>query len=90
MRYALICHDKPDHQEVRKANREAHLAYVEDTGVVEMAGPLLSESEEMCGSLVILSVGTPAEARAWAEADPYARAGLFEDVTVMPWKKVIG
>jgi hypothetical protein len=90
MRYALICHDKPGHLDVRKANRAAHLAYVADTGVVEMAGPLLSDEDEMCGSLVILSVETRAEARAWADADPYARAGLFDSVTVMPWKKVIG
>jgi len=44
----------------------------------------------MCGSLVILSVESGAEARAWADADPYARAGLFDSVTAMPWKKVIG
>jgi len=90
MRYALICHDKPGHLDVRKANREAHLAYVAETGVVEMAGPLLSDEDEMCGSLVILSVDSRAEARAWADADPYARAGLFDSVTAMPWKKVIG
>ncbi|MDR9428190.1 MAG: YciI family protein [Salibaculum sp.] len=90
MRYALICHDKPGHLEVRKANREAHLAYVAETGVVEMGGPLLSDDGEMCGSLVILAVETRAEAQAWADGDPYARAGLFDSVTLMPWKKVVG
>lgn len=90
MRYALICHDKPGHLEVRKANREAHLAYVAETGVVEMGGPLLSDDGEMCGSLVILAVETRAEAQAWADGDPYAWAGLFDSVTLMPWKKVVG
>ena len=28
--------------------------------------------------------------QAWAEADPYARAGLFESVTISEWKKVVG
>ena len=32
--FALICTDKPGAIETRKANREAHLAYVAGTGVV--------------------------------------------------------
>ena len=26
----------------------------------------------------------------WAEADPYARAGLFAEVAVEPWRLVVG
>ena len=29
-------------------------------------------------------------AQAWAENDPYNKAGLFESVTLSQWKKVIG
>lgn len=90
MRAALICIDKPGHIEVRKANRDAHLAHIRDSGVVEMAGPFLSPEGEMCGSLVVLEVPDLAAARAWAEADPYARAGLFQSVDIREWKKVVG
>lgn len=90
MLYALICRDKPRHLETRKANREAHLAYIEETGVVAQAGPFLDENGGMCGSLVILDVDTLDAARTWAENDPYAKAGLFENVTIQAWKKVIG
>jgi uncharacterized protein len=90
MRVALICIDKPGHIEVRKANREAHLAHIRDTGVVEMAGPFLSETGEMCGSLIVLEVADLAAGQAWAAADPYARAGLFQSVDIREWKKVIG
>lgn len=90
MRVALICIDKPGHIEVRKANREAHLAHIRDTGVVEMAGPFLSEAGEMCGSLVVLEVPDLAVAQAWAASDPYAKAGLFQSVEIREWKKVIG
>lgn len=90
MRVALICIDKPGHIEVRKANREAHLAHIRDTGVVEMAGPFLSEAGEMCGSLVVLEVPDLAIAQAWAASDPYAMAGLFQSVEIREWKKVIG
>ncbi|TYB77771.1 YciI family protein [Maritimibacter fusiformis] len=88
--FALICTDKPGAIETRKANRDAHLAYIADTGVVAQAGPFLDAGGAMCGSLVILTVDSRAEAEAWAEGDPYARAGLFFDVRIEEWKKVIG
>ena len=90
MRVALICTDTPGALEVRKANRADHLAYIERTGVVEMAGPLLNAAGEMAGSLVILEVETLEAAQDWAKDDPYAAAGLFSDVRIQAWNKVIG
>lgn len=90
MRVALVCTDKPGALQTRLDNRAAHLAHIEASGVVEMAGPFLDAAGQMCGSLVILNVETLAEAEAWAAADPYAKAGLFESVKIMEWKKVIG
>ena len=90
MLIALICTDKSGALETRKSNRDAHLAYIAETGVVAMAGPLLSDAGEMAGSLVILDVETQADAQTWADNDPYAKAGLFSDVRIQPWKKVIG
>lgn len=89
MRVALICIDKPDHLAVRQENRAAHLAHIEASGVVEMAGPFLQDGA-MCGSLVVLDVETLDQAREWAAADPYAKAGLFQSVDIREWKKVIG
>jgi len=90
MRVALICTDKPDHLQTRLENRALHLEYVAATGIVELAGPFLDSAGQMTGSLIILAVDTVAEAQAWADADPYARAGLFASVTIQEWKKVIG
>lgn len=89
MRVALICKDKPGHLQTRLDNRAAHLAHIEASGVVEMAGPFLSEGV-MTGSLVVLNVDSLAQAQAWAAADPYAVAGLFDSVMISEWKKVIG
>ncbi len=89
MLIALIARDKPGALQIRKDTREAHLAYIRETGVVSQAGPLLDASGEMCGSLVILEVDSPAAAQAWADGDPYAQAGLFDSVELIPWKKVI-
>jgi len=90
MRFALMTQDKPGALQTRMDNREAHLAYIAETGVVEMAGPVLDDSGQMCGSLIVLEVEDLATAQAWADADPYAKAGLFSNVTLRAWKKVIG
>jgi hypothetical protein len=90
MRVALMAHDKPGALPVRTANRQAHLDYIAVTGVVEMAGPLLDDAGQMCGSLIVLDVADMATARDWAAGDPYAKAGLFAATTLIEWKKVIG
>lgn len=88
--YALICTDKPDSQPLRLANREAHLAYIAETGVVTQAGPFLDEAEGMVGSLLILDVADRAAAADWGAHDPYFKAGLFDSVQIQRWKKVVG
>ena len=90
MRVALICTDKANALQTRIDNRPAHLAYIADTGVVEMAGPFLDAAGQMTGSLIILSVETLQAAQDWAGSDPYAKAGLFEHVRITEWKKVVG
>lgn len=89
MLIALIARDKPGALQTRTDNRDNHLAYIKETGVVSQAGPLLGDDGNMCGSLVILDVDDMAAAEVWAENDPYAKAGLFESVELIPWKKVI-
>lgn len=90
MLYAVICDDKPGGLELRKANRAAHLDYLKATGVVAQAGPFLDAEGAMVGSLLILDVPDLEAARAWAAGDPYAAAGLFSNVAIRPWNRVIG
>lgn len=90
MRVALRAIDKAGALQTRLDNRADHVAYLKSTGVVEMAGPLLDDAGDMCGSLIILDVADMAAAEEFAAADPYAKAGLFESVTLDAWKKVIG
>ena len=89
MLIALIARDKTGALQTRLDNRAVHLAYIEETGVVAQAGPLL-DGETMIGSLIVLDVADMDAARAWADNDPYARAGLFDSVELIAWKKVVG
>ena len=90
MLVSLIAKDKAGALDVRKANRDAHLAYIKLTGVVQQAGPILNAAGEMTGSVIILDVQSMANAEDWAASDPYALAGLFESVQLLHWNRVIG
>ena len=89
MLFAIVCTDKPGCLDIRLATRPTHLAYLE-TYVAKLvqAGPLLDADDRPCGSLLIVEVADRAEALGFAEADPYARAGLFESVVIRPFRTV--
>jgi uncharacterized protein YciI len=90
MKFAIIATDKPDSLQVRLETRPDHVNYLKTCGVVEQAGALLNEAGDMYGSLVIIDVEDKAAAQEWAANDPYAKAGLFADVRIEAWNRVIG
>ncbi len=91
MQFAIVCLDKPDHGQLRAENRPAHIEYLNaNLAHMLLAGPFLSEDgERPVGSLLILEFDDQGQARAFAEGDPYALAGLFESVTIRPFRKVL-
>ncbi len=89
--FVLICIDKPGALETRLASRAAHLAYLEgQAGVVSLAGPFLGAEGQPVGSMLIVEAPDMAAAEAFAAADPYAAAGLFERVEIRAWRATIG
>ena len=90
MLYHILCKDKPGRLQMRLDNREAHLAMVRALGDrLFAAGPLLDANDEMIGSVLIIDFDDQATAEAFCEKDPYAKAGLFEQVTVTRWRKTL-
>jgi len=90
MLFAIFCTDKPDSADVRAATRPDHLDYVRAVAdQVFFAGPTQNDDgSAMNGSLLVMEFADLAAAKAFAENDPYNKAGLFESVVVRPWKKV--
>lgn len=90
MLFCIYCLDKPGHEHVRADTRAAHLAYAGKLQHVAIGGPLLSDDgERMIGSMVVADFPDRAAAEAFVANDPYAAAGLFESVTIRPYKKVL-
>jgi uncharacterized protein YciI len=91
MLYVIIGTDKPDSLALRMANRDAHLKYWADSGVVKMGGPFSNdEGTVMNGSLLAIEVGSRAEAEKLLANDPYKLAGLFAHSEVRGWKWLLG
>lgn len=89
--FALLCADKPNSVDLRAVTRPTHLDYLNGLGgAVKVAGPLLGADGQPVGSLLIVEADDAAGAKALADADPYAKAGLFASVEVKPWRLGVG
>ena len=98
MHYAIISEDVVDSLEKRKTARPAHLDRLNDLASQDrilVAGPHpaidSSEPDEagFSGSLVIAEFDSLEQAQAWADADPYVAAGVYQRVVVKPFKRVL-
>ena len=90
--YVISWLDKPDSAAVRQGARAAHLAYVQESGLVRfiVGGPFLSPEGAMIGSMIIVDADDPAKLDAFVKGDPYRQAGLYERADVRPWKVTVG
>ena len=91
MLFALLCKDKPGHLNVRMDTRPTHIEHLNRLnaeGTLKIAGPFLDDDGKPCGSLIIVEAESKEAARALADADPYAQAGLFESVEVQAYNWV--
>ena len=88
--FVIICKDKPGALETRLATRPVHLDYLNGSGLVRAAGPLLSDAGDPVGSLLIIEADDKAAVQALADNDPYTAAGVFESVEIHPWRVGVG
>ncbi|MDB5431872.1 MAG: YCII-related protein [Caulobacter sp.] len=89
--FVLNCTDKAGSLDLRMATRPTHLDYLNGRSEqVKLAGPLLDPDGNPIGSMLVIDAADLAAARAFADADPYARAGLFSAVTVSAFRIVFG
>jgi uncharacterized protein len=80
--YLIFLHSIPERSLSPQAvdQHAAHLAELDDSGKLVMAGPLL----ERAGGLIVLRTGSAAEAMAIAEEDPLVR-GAYQTYELGTW-----
>jgi uncharacterized protein len=98
MLYVFIARDYPDSLAARLAARPEHLARLHalrDAERLVLAGPMPAVDDPnpgdagFIGSLIVADFATLAQARAWADADPYVTAGVYREIEIYPFKKVL-
>ncbi len=98
MLYAIMAEDIEESLEKRLAVRVAHIERLQQLkaqGRLILAGPYPSiDSEDpgtngFSGSLIVAEFSSLSEAKIWADADPYVEAGVYAQVTIKPFKKVL-
>jgi len=93
MLFAIISEDVADSLPLRMGARPAHierLQLLQQQGRLTLAGPHpIVDEEGFSGSLVVAEFDDLENAQAWADADPYIAAGVYANVTVKPFKKVL-
>lgn len=98
MLYAIFGEDVPNSLEKRMEARPGHLqrlTRLRDEGRLLLAGPhpAIDSTDPgpagFSGSLVVAEFASLQEAQDWANADPYLSSGVYQRVTVKPFKKVL-
>ena len=98
MLYAIIASDVANSLENRLAARPAHLERLQQLkaeGRIVLAGPhpAIDSNDPgaagFSGSLIVAEFESLSAAQAWADADPYVAAGVYDKVVVKPFKQVL-
>lgn len=98
MLYMIYSEDVENSLPLRAKARPAHIERLEalkNEGRLIMAGPLpaidANDPAEagFTGSLIVAEFESLEAAKDWAKADPYIEAGVYQNVTVKPYKKVL-
>ncbi|CAH8187224.1 MULTISPECIES: YciI family protein [Vibrio] len=97
MWYVIFSQDVENSLEKRMSVRPQHLERLQklqNEGRLLTAGPMPAIDSDnpgeagFTGSTVIADFTSLQQAQAWADADPYVEAGVYQHVIVKPFKKV--
>lgn len=98
MYYAVMGEDTPDSLDKRAGARAAHVDRLQSLlqeGRLLLAGPFPAVDSAdpgpngYTGSLIIAEFDSLADAKTWADADPYVAAGVYKHVTIKPFKQTL-
>ncbi len=93
MQFFIYTEDMPDSLDIRKTNRDAHIAWLKtenDTVKLLTAGPWLDDEGVMRGSMLIVEAADKSAVENWLSLDPYRAAGLTRSTLIKGYIWAIG
>jgi len=89
--YCIHAIDGPEGAEIRPRLIGAHLTHVEASiDRYFVAGPLRNAAGETIGSMLVVEAANETDARAFLDQDPYAGAGLWNQIHIAAFAAVAG
>ena len=84
--------DKADSDGLRDTHNKAHRQYVAKfKNSLICAGPTLGDDgESKTGTIIMIDMADRDTVDSFVKNDPYVKAGLFETLTVQPWRRIDG
>lgn len=94
MQYLILAFDGTDDgaPSRRQAVRQEHLddaKRLSEAGVMALGGAILGEDGAMIGSALIVEADSEEAAREIAAADVYTRGGVWQEITVWPFRRAV-
>lgn len=87
MHYAIVAYDKPNGLAHRMEVRPDHLKHLDSLGDrLVLAGPFLDDKGDMVGSFMVIEAQSLADAEATFGRDPFVKHGVFDSITIKPWR----
>ena len=79
----------PNFAAMREKGLQAHLDFLHSQKkiLVVSGATLTDDGKDVTGSLLVVNVGSRAEAKAFVDADPFQKAGMFTNVTITRMRK---
>ena len=95
MLFVVHALDRPGALPVRRANYEAHKAFLQTCGEqgvrMVMSGPLVADDgDTMIGSFLLLEAADRATIERFNRADPFHKAGIWTDVKITAFIRRVG
>ena len=98
MLYAIVANDIPNSTELRTEFSKIHrerLHQLKNDGRLILAGPCPNQDQDQSGtsgfsgSVIIAEFNSLDEAKQWAKEDPFLIHGVYQNVSVKPFKQFL-
>ena len=89
MFFAIVCWDRPNAGELRERTHHSHLEYLKThADRMHVGGPFESAEGAIVGTLFVIDAVDEADARAFVDAEPFHKAGIFESSRLRRWRQM--
>jgi len=95
MQFLVVARDGSDEGAIerRRRVRPTHLeaiAPLVEAGNVLVGGAMLSEDDEMVGSMLLVDFPDRAAVDEWVRVDPYVTGDVWREIEVRPFRTAVG